>query len=131
MLQQNFNFTIIYPADILEGVFIMNKCFDKRFYKRERTIKKNLVFEVKLYDKLVEYSKYYDATITDLVNAAIDNYLNSGEVKFYERAPNELLEKHPMNIRESNLAGIEALKDKYSINMYKLVNDAIKYTLED
>lgn len=109
----------------------MNKCFDRRFPKRESISRRNYEIDDVLYSRLEEMSNYYEATITELVNACIENLISADKIVLYQKRDDELLVKHTLMIRESNIVGLEALKEKYGVSIYRLVNIAIRATLDE
>lgn len=74
---------------------------------------------------------HYDATVTDLVNASLEHLIESEQISLYKKAANDFSVTHTLLIRESNLAGLEDLKAKYGVSIYKLVNIAIKNVLDE
>lgn len=109
----------------------MSNCFDGKFRLREKMYRCNYEIADDLYYCLEEFAKRYDATVTGLVNACIENMVHADKVILYEKRDDELLVKHTLMIRESNLIGLERLKEKYGVSIYKLVNIAIRATLEE
>lgn len=102
--------------------------FDDVFRRKEPTVRKNIEIDDALYTKLEEYTKVYDATIGELVDACIECLLRSGELPFYE-SKKPLFVLHTLRIKSRNAKGLEELKSKYGISFFRLVNIAIHYTL--
>lgn len=73
----------------------------------------------------------YDASISKLVNACIDELIETENVKLYPRESGELYIKHSLLLRRYSLNNLEDLKQKYGVSVYKLVNIAIKNALEE
>jgi len=105
--------------------------FDNAFKKREHKIRRNYEIEDNLYSRLEELSKVYDASVTDLINECLSNLIQTENIKLYEKDKNEISVTHTLLIRESNLSGIERLKEKYGVSIFKLVNIAIRNVLND
>ena len=105
--------------------------FNHAFKKRENKIRRNYEIEDSLYSKLEELSKIYDASVTDLINECLSNLIQTENIKLYEKDKNEISVTHTLLIRESNLSGIERLKEKYGVSIFKLVNIAIRNVLND
>lgn len=99
--------------------------FDKYLFKKEKLIKKRIEIDSSLYEKLVELSNEYDASINKLVNIAIFEMIKTENVKVYEKPENEIVEAHNFAIRESSYNDMEKLKSKYGLSIYKLTNIAI------
>lgn len=109
----------------------MKMLFDHAFKKRENKIRRNYEIEDSLYSKLEEFSKIYDASVTELINECLSHLIQTENIELYEKNDNELLVTHTLLIRESNLSGLEKLKDKYGVSIFKLVNIAIRNVLKD
>lgn len=103
--------------------------FDNVFQRREELIRKSIEIDDTLYSRLEEYAKTYDATISDLVNACVAHLLSSGQLPIYE-SQKPLYVMHTLRLRAGNLAGLESLKEKYGISLFRLVNMAIKFTVD-
>lgn len=105
-------------------------CFSK-FYKREKLISRTLEIDEELYNKLEFLSKeVYDASISKLVNAAIENLIKTEKVELYEKK-NSFYVSRSFLIRNSFLEGLYELKMKYRIPIYLLVNIAIRNELNE
>ena len=105
--------------------------FNHVFKKRENKIRRNYEIEDSLYSKLEELSKIYDASVTDLINECLSNLIQTENIQLYEKNSDELLVTHTLLIREGNLLGIERLKEKYGVSIFRLVNIAIRNVLND
>ncbi|MCL2501391.1 MAG: hypothetical protein FWE90_13805 [Defluviitaleaceae bacterium] len=105
--------------------------FDRTFKKRENKIRRNYEIEDNLYVKLEELSAVYDASVTDLINESLLNLIQTENIRLYEKKRNELSVTHTLLIRESNIAGLEQLKKKYGVSIFKLVNIAIRNALNE
>lgn len=105
-------------------------CFSK-FYRKEKLISRTLEIDEQLYNKLEFLSKeIYDASISKLVNAAIENLIETEKVELYERKNNFYVSRSFL-IRDSFLEGLYELKRKYRIPIYLLVNIAINNELKE
>ena len=105
--------------------------FDQKSHKREKKYRRNYEIDDSLYVRLEQLSTIYDATVTDLVNASLEHLIESEQISLYKKAANDFSVTHTLLIRESNLAGLEDLKAKYGVSIYKLVNIAIKNVLDE
>ena len=102
-----------------------------RFYKREKMVSRTLDIDEELYDELEYLSKnVYDASISKLVNAAIEGLIENENIRIYKRKRNSYVSRSFL-IRSSFLEGLYELKNKYRISIYLLVNIAIKNEIED
>lgn len=102
-----------------------------RFYKKEDMISKTLNIDEDLYYELEDLSKYvYDASISKLVNASIEQLLQTKNIQIYKKECTNQVSRSFL-IRESFLEGLYDLKRKYSISVNLLVNIAIRNAIID
>lgn len=104
---------------------------DRRFDKKESKLKRNYEIDDTLYQRLQEQARLYDATLTDLINVCIQQLIETENITLFEQARHDASSTHSLSIRESNLAGLENLKDRFGVSIYKLVNIAIKNVLDE
>lgn len=103
-------------------------CFN-RFYKKEKVISRTLEIDERLYYELEKLSQnVYDASITKLVNAAIEDLITKEKVKLYDGKMNFYVARSFL-IRESFWEGLHKLKNRYGISIRLLVNIAIRNVL--
>lgn len=103
--------------------------FDK-FDRREEKIRQTIEIDDRLYEELSELSKnIYDASVNKLINASIEELIKTEDIKICEKETKNLAVKHSLLIRKSLIQGLEKLKGKYDISLYKLVNIAINNAL--
>lgn len=103
-----------------------------RFYKKEKLIKKTIEIDENLYEKLKEISdNEISASVNQLINACIERLILNENIKMYVKPKDEISIKHSLLIRESFVDGLEQLKDKYDISIYKLVNMSIYNALNE
>ena len=103
-----------------------------RFYDKDVLIQKTFEIESKLFDKLEFLSEnVYDASISKLINACIDELTTTENIKVYPKEADELYTKHSLTLRRYSLDNLEKLKEKYGISVYKLINMAIRNALEE
>ncbi len=103
-----------------------------RFWKREALLKKTIEIDNSLYEKLNELSKnVYQTSTNQLINASIEELLRSKDIKIYEKEKGELSIQHSLLIRESLFDGLEEMREKYNLSIYKLVNIAIKNAIDE
>ena len=111
----------------LKGEINMS-CFCK-FYKKEKLISRTLEIDETLYCELEKLSnEVYDASISKLVNASIEELLKTENIQPYERK-NMLYVSRSFLIRNSFWDGLHRLKIKYGISIRLLVNIAIRNVL--
>ena len=103
--------------------------FSGKFNKKERTINRTLNIDEDLYMELERLSKkVYDASITKLVNVAIEKLIETENIQIYERR-NKYYVSRSFLVRESLLDGLYDLKDKYGVSLCLLINVAIRNVL--
>lgn len=103
----------------------------KRFYKKEKWIKRSVEIEGRLYDQLKEIAdKELDASINKIIDACIDNLDIGEKVVIYRKEKNEINVARSIIIRESIYKKLEDMREKYGISISKLVNIAIREGLE-
>lgn len=99
--------------------------FDKYLLKKDSLLKRRVEIDSSLYEQLEELAEIYDASINKLVNIAIIELLETENVKIYKRPNNEIADSHNFAIRETSYEGLDKLKSKYGLSIYKLINIAI------
>lgn len=99
-----------------------------RFWAKDELVQKTIEIESSLYDEIEFLSEnVYDASISKIINACIDELIKTENVKLYKKENNELFTKHSLILRKNSLKNLEILKDKYGISVYKLIHIAIKF----
>ena len=102
-----------------------------RFHRKEKLVSKTLDIDEELYNKLEFLSnEIYDASISKLVNAAIEDLVENENIQIYKRKNNSYVSRSFL-IRDSLLDGLYELKKKYRVPIYLLVNIAIRNELEE
>ena len=101
-----------------------------RFWPKDELVQKTIEIESGLYDE-IEFlcENVYDTSVSKIINACIDELIETENVKLYPKESNELFTKHSIILRKSSLNNLEKLKDKYGISVYKLIHIAIKNVL--
>lgn len=103
--------------------------FDK-FDRREEKIRQTIEIDDSLYEELSKLSQnVYDASVNKLINASIEELIKTEDIKISEKENKNLVVKHSLLLRRSLIQGLEKLKEKYDISLYKLVNMAINNAL--
>ncbi len=103
-----------------------------RFWKRETLLKKTIEIDDNLYEKLNELSEnVYQTSTNQLINACIEELLKTKNIKIYEKEKGKMPVQHSLLIRESLFSGLEEMREKYNLSIYKLVNIAIKNALDE
>ena len=66
-----------------------------------------------------------DASINALVNVSMIELIRTEDVFTYFKPKGEISEGHNFTIRESAYKGMERLREKYGLSIYRLTNVAI------
>ena len=101
-----------------------------RFWSKDELVQKTIEIESSLYDE-IEFlcENVYDTSVSKIINACVDDLIETEDVKLYPKESNELFTKHSIILRKSSLKNLERLKDKYGVSVYKLIHIAIKNVL--
>jgi hypothetical protein len=104
-----------------------------RFYPKEKWINRNIEIEDTLYSELKRLSEEeLDASINKLIDSCVENFkIENNEIVYYKKPKNEITIARSIRLRESMWQKLDELKNDYDVSLYKLINMAIKYTLED
>ena len=103
-----------------------------RFWLKEPLLKKTIVIDNSLYEKLNDLSENtYQTSTNQLINACIEELIKTKNIKVYEKERGELTIQHSLLIRESLFNELENMREKYNLSIYKLVNISIKNALDE
>lgn len=101
-----------------------------RFWAKDELIQRTIEIESSLYDEIEFLSEnVYDASISKIINACIDELVETENIKIYTKEDKDLFTKHSLLLRKNSLENLEKLKEKYGISVYKLIHIAIKNVL--
>ncbi len=104
----------------------------KRFYTKEKWVKKSAEIEGKLYDRLKEIAENeLDASVNKIIDACVDDLKLEDKVVIYKKDKNEINVARSIIVRESVYKKLEDLREKYGISISKIINIAIKIGLEN
>lgn len=104
----------------------------ERFWKKDNLLKKTIVIDNSLYEKLNEIAKNeYQTSTNQLINGCIEELIKTKNVKIYPKEQGELSIQHSLLIRETLFNELEKMREEYNLSIYKLVNIAIKNALEE
>lgn len=105
--------------------------FEKKLSKKDKILRRRVEVDNTLYEGLLKIVEQYDTTISNLVSIAIEELLRTEKVALYEKPKNEIVGSHNFSIKETLYMGLEELREKYGISIYKLINIAIYNALND
>lgn len=100
---------------------------DRLYNINNRTTKKSVNIDDSLYKKLIHFTQNkFDATVSDLINVAIEDYAEKSNPAFYGKPENESVTYRSIMIREDNIEWLSKASRKTGISITRLVNAAIK-----
>lgn len=103
-----------------------------RFWKKDNLLRKTIVIDDTLYDKLNDLTKnVYQTSTNQLINACIEELIKTKNIKIYPKNKKESSVQHSLLIRETLFNELEEMREQYNISIYKLVNIAIKNVLDE
>lgn len=103
----------------------------KLYKKNNYTIQKCVNIEDSLYTQLKKLiNEKYDATISDLINVAIENCIENNDVKYYPKPKGEILIYRSIMIRKQNVEALQKINSETGISVSRLINYSIKKFLE-
>lgn len=104
---------------------------DKLYSINNKTVKKTVNIEDKLYNRLMKFTKKnYDATFSQVINVCIEEYIKRNKPSFYEKPKLETVTYRSIMIRKNNLEQLQKMYKKTGISVTRLLNCAVKEFLE-
>ena len=104
---------------------------ERLYSSKNTTLKKSVNLEDNLYEELKKLTETkYDASISELVNVILEDYISKDEVFYHGKAQGISETYRSMMFRKENLDGLSKLNKKHSISFTRLVNGAIKEFLK-
>ena len=97
----------------------------------DKKIRRNYEIEDSLYVELEKISEKYHITISELINISIRHLVETEDVYLYKKDDSEITIIHTIGMKVSNIKGLDYLKEKYGVSIYRLVNIAIKNALKE
>ena len=95
-----------------------------------KTVKKTVNIEDKLYNQLMKFTKKYDATFSQVINVCIEEYIERNNPSFYEKPKLETVTYRSIMIRKENLKDLQKMYKKTGISVTRLLNCAVKEFLD-
>ena len=104
-----------------------------RLYTKDNyTIQKSINLEDSLYTELKKIiDNDYDATISDMVNICIEEFVNKNNIKYYAKPEDEICIYRSIMIRKKNLDNLTKINKETGISVTRLINIAIKEFLKN
>lgn len=103
--------------------------FDKAFPYRKNTVPKSYRIDKEAYAFLKKINMEYNATVSDIVNACIDELVTTKK-RFSRQEYDRISSMHSFFIDKDNLKGLEQLKRHTGIPIWRLVNIAIRNVMQ-
>lgn len=104
---------------------------DKLYKKDNKTVSKSINIDDSLYEKIRQaIEKKYDASISDIINVALEEYIEKNEPKFYAKPKMESVTYRNLMLRKNNIRKLKEYHQEIGISVTRLVNGAIKEFFE-
>lgn len=104
-----------------------------RLYKKDNyTIQKSINLEDTLYTELKKIvDKEFDATISDVVNACVEDLISKDNIKYYAKPEEEITIYRSVMLRRKNVEALNKINRETGISVTRLINMAIKEFLDN
>ena len=104
---------------------------DRLYKKGNYTIQKSINLEDVLYTELKKIvDRDFDATISDVVNACVEDLISKEKVKYYAKPDEEITIYRSVMLRKENVEALNKINRETGISVTRLINIAIKEFLE-
>ena len=104
---------------------------DKLYKKDNKTMAKSINVDDSLYEKIrVATEKIYDAKLSDIINVAIEEYIERDNPQYYAKPKMETVTYRNLMLRKKNIKKLKEYHQKTGISFTRLVNGAIKEFLK-
>ena len=105
---------------------------DKLYKKDNTTISKSINIDDSLYEKIKQsIAKKYDANISDIINVALEEYIERNKPQFYAKPKMETVTYRNLMLRKNNIKKLREYHQKTGISVTRLLNGAIKEFFEN
>lgn len=105
---------------------------DKLYRKNNKTVPKSVNIDDSLYEKIKKSTeKVYDAKLSDIINIAIEEYVERNNPTYYGKPKNETVTYRNLMLRKDNIKKLTEYHQKTGISFTRLLNGAIKEFFED
>ena len=105
---------------------------DKLYKHSNPIITKTINIDDSIYNKFKDLSeKVYDATISEIMNIAIEEYIKRNKPNFYGKTENETVTYRAVRLRKLSVDKLEEYSKKTGISFTRLVNGALKEFLDN
>ena len=105
---------------------------DRLYSIDNKRIQKTIDIEDSLYNRLIELTKNkYDATISEIINICIENYIIKDNPSFYLKPTFETVTYRTIILRKNNIEALETIRANTGISFTRLLNASIKDFLDN
>lgn len=105
---------------------------DKLYKYNNPIIAKTINIDDSIYNKFKDLSeKVYDATISEIINIAIEEYIKRDKPNFYGKTEKETVTYRSIRLRKTNVVKLNEYSKRTGISFTRLVNGALKEFLEN
>lgn len=105
---------------------------DKLYVKENKIISKAINIDDSLYEKIKGLSENkYSATISEIINVAIEEYIERNNPNFYGRKQGETVTYRTLALRKNNIEKLNEYSKETGISFTRLINSAIKEFLDN
>ena len=105
---------------------------DKLYKYNNPIIAKTINIDDSIYNKIKDLSeKVYDATISEIINIAIEEYIKRDKPNFYGKTEKETVTYRSIRLRKENVVKLNEYSKSTGISFTRLVNGALKEFLDN
>ena len=105
---------------------------DKLYKYNNPIIAKTINIDDSIYNKIKDLSeKVFDATISEIINIAIEEYIKRDKPNFYGKTEKETVTYRSIRLRKENVVKLNEYSKSTGISFTRLVNGALKEFIEN
>ena len=105
---------------------------DKLYKYNNPIIAKTINIDDSIYNKIKDLSeKVFDATISEIINVAIEEYIKRDRPNFYGKTEKETVTYRSIRLRKENVVKLNEYSKSTGISFTRLVNGALKEFIEN
>lgn len=105
---------------------------DKLYLINNKTIPKSINIEDKLYERLKKLlDTKYDATVSEIINICIEDYIDENNPKYYDKPKNETVTYRSIMMRKDNINALQKMHKRTGISVTRLLNASIKEFIDN
>ena len=105
---------------------------DKLYKYNNPIIAKTINIDDSIYNKIKDLSeKVFDATISEIINIAIEEYIKRDKPNFYGKTEKETVTYRSIRLRKENVVKLNEYSKSTGISFTRLVNGALKEFLDN